>query len=221
MEDDRAIQNVVYPFTLPTVKACSGCDENYNIGEAEYDVTLVDSGPNKISVIRILRPLLPLSFVECKALVYSGNYKILSNVSKDEADKTNGILEEAGAEVRIDECSRDLTPKEIMNRHTEKVDVREWGILFCVVGDIDKANEFVHLISDVMSGIEWVVRAGSIEGARSIMDIGEDAWWSIWAYPQGRPGHEQAYINLGCRLSYLEQIMSWPEANFPVEVIPL
>ena len=103
----------------------------------------------------------------------------------------------------------------------EAFDVRKHGGLFTACEDEDKANEFVHLAKEVIPDIEWEVRKGVMEGAPvQVLDIGEEPKWSLWAFPKGRPGYAQAYMELGSRLGYLARMIRWPLEEYPVEVNP-
>ena len=67
-----------------------------------FDVVLSAVGPNKISVIKVVREIVPgLGLKEAKDLVESAPAAVLRGVTKDEADKAKAKLEEAGAEAAI------------------------------------------------------------------------------------------------------------------------
>jgi large subunit ribosomal protein L7/L12 len=67
-----------------------------------FDVVLAAVGANKISVIKVVREIVPgLGLKEAKDLVESAPAAVLTGVNKDEADKAKGKLEEAGATVEL------------------------------------------------------------------------------------------------------------------------
>ena len=68
--------------------------------QTEFDVILKDAGSNKVSVIKAVKAITGLGLKESKALIEEGG-KIKEKVSKDEADKIKGELEEAGATVEV------------------------------------------------------------------------------------------------------------------------
>ena len=70
--------------------------------KTEFDVILVDGGPNKISVIKEVRGLMTgLGLAEAKALVEKGGQKVKEGVKKEEAEEAKKKLEAAGAKVEI------------------------------------------------------------------------------------------------------------------------
>ena len=70
--------------------------------KTEFDVILVDGGPNKISVIKEVRNVVPgLGLAEAKALVEKGGAKLKEGVKKEEAEEVKKKLEAAGAKVEI------------------------------------------------------------------------------------------------------------------------
>ena len=67
-----------------------------------FDVVLSAVGPNKISVIKVVREVVPgLGLKEAKDLVESAPANVLTGVTKEEADKAKAKIEEAGAEAAI------------------------------------------------------------------------------------------------------------------------
>ena len=70
--------------------------------KTEFDVILVDGGPNKISVIKEVRNVVSgLGLAEAKALVEKGGAKLKEGVKKEEAEEVKKKLEAAGAKVEI------------------------------------------------------------------------------------------------------------------------
>ena len=70
--------------------------------KTEFDVVLVEAGPNKISVIKAVRELnQALGLVEAKTLVESTPKAVLEGAKKDVADAAKKKLEAAGAKVEL------------------------------------------------------------------------------------------------------------------------
>ena len=106
---------------------------------------------------------------------------------------------------------------------TEEFDVRKHGGLFTLVADFDKAQEFIHLASDLFGGsLDFAILRGiPFDGAPPpVLTLEEDPTWSIWVFPKGRPEYMQAYMELGSKLGYLARLMAWPKEVYPLEAIP-
>ena len=69
--------------------------------QTEFDVVLESFGGNKISVIKVVRSATGLGLKEAKDLVEGAPGKVKEGVSKEDAEKLKGELEEAGATVSI------------------------------------------------------------------------------------------------------------------------
>ncbi len=70
--------------------------------KTEFDVVLVDSGAEKIKVIKEVRAIVPgLGLKEAKDLVDNAPKPVKTGVSKEEAEKVKAALEAAGAKVEI------------------------------------------------------------------------------------------------------------------------
>jgi large subunit ribosomal protein L7/L12 len=67
----------------------------------EFDVILVAAGEKKIQVIKEVRSLTSLGLKEAKDLVDGAPKPVLEKVSKEDAEKAKGQLEEAGATVEL------------------------------------------------------------------------------------------------------------------------
>ena len=85
------------------VAAAAGGDGD---GEAaaektEFDVVLESFGDNKISVIKVVRSETGLGLKEAKDLVEGAPGKVKEGISKDDAEKLQKELEEAGAKVSV------------------------------------------------------------------------------------------------------------------------
>jgi large subunit ribosomal protein L7/L12 len=67
-----------------------------------FDVMLTNVGPNKISVIKVVREIVPgLGLKEAKDLVEAAPSAVLSGATKDDAAKAKTKLEDAGATVEV------------------------------------------------------------------------------------------------------------------------
>jgi large subunit ribosomal protein L7/L12 len=69
--------------------------------QTEFDVILTAAGDKKIQVIKEVRTLTSLGLKEAKDLVDSAPKPVLERVTKEEAEKAKGQLEEAGASVEL------------------------------------------------------------------------------------------------------------------------
>ena len=68
--------------------------------KTEFDVVLVEAGPNKINVIKEVRGITGLGLKEAKDLVEAGG-KVKEAAPKSEAEEIKKKLEEAGAKVDL------------------------------------------------------------------------------------------------------------------------
>ena len=72
------------------------------VEQDEFDVILTGAGANKISVIKVVRELVPgLGLKEAKDLVDGAPKPIKEAVSKEEAEAARAKLAEAGAAVEV------------------------------------------------------------------------------------------------------------------------
>ena len=69
--------------------------------QTEFDVVLESFGGNKIAVIKVVRAATGLGLKEAKEMVEGAPSKVKEGVSKEDAEKVKGELEEAGATVAI------------------------------------------------------------------------------------------------------------------------
>ena len=69
--------------------------------KTDFDVILTAAGEKKIQVIKEVRSLTSLGLKEAKDLVDGAPKAVLEKVSKEEAEKAKGQLEEAGATVEV------------------------------------------------------------------------------------------------------------------------
>ena len=69
--------------------------------KTEFEVRIVEIGPNKINVIKAVREVTSLGLREAKELVESAPTAVREDAPKDEADSIKSKLEEAGAVVEV------------------------------------------------------------------------------------------------------------------------
>jgi large subunit ribosomal protein L7/L12 len=69
--------------------------------QTEFDVVLEAIGPNKITVIKVVRAATTLGLKEAKDLVESFPKEVKTGISKQDAEKLKKELEDAGATVKI------------------------------------------------------------------------------------------------------------------------
>jgi len=69
--------------------------------KSEFTVELVETGANKVNVIKVVRAVTGLGLKEAKDLVDSAPKPIKEDISKEEAEKLKKDFEEAGAKVAI------------------------------------------------------------------------------------------------------------------------
>lgn len=69
--------------------------------KTEFDVVLKDAGASKINVIKVVRALTNLGLKEAKEKVDACPSNILEGVSKEDAEKAQKQLAEAGATVEV------------------------------------------------------------------------------------------------------------------------
>ena len=68
--------------------------------QTEFDVVLLEAGPNKINVIKEVRTITGLGLKEAKDLVEAGG-KVKEGASKADAEVLKKKLEDAGAKVEL------------------------------------------------------------------------------------------------------------------------
>lgn len=69
--------------------------------KTEFDVVLIEAGPNKIAVIKEVRAITGLGLKEAKDLVEGAPKAVKEAASKDDAEETKKKLEAAGAKVEL------------------------------------------------------------------------------------------------------------------------
>jgi len=69
--------------------------------KTEFDVVLLEAGPNKINVIKEVRGITGLGLKEAKDLVEAGGKAVKEQAPKAEAEEIKAKLEAAGAKVEL------------------------------------------------------------------------------------------------------------------------
>jgi large subunit ribosomal protein L7/L12 len=69
--------------------------------QTEFTATLIEIGPNKIPVIKVVRELTGLGLKEAKDLVDASPKPVKEGVARDEAEKIKAAIEEVGGKVEI------------------------------------------------------------------------------------------------------------------------
>ena len=99
LKDDYGIEpaagGAVMMAAGPAAAAAAPVEE-----QTEFDVVLVEAGPNKINVIKEVRAITGLGLKEAKDLVEAGG-KVKEGASKADAEKVKAQLEAAGAKVEL------------------------------------------------------------------------------------------------------------------------
>jgi len=69
--------------------------------QTEFTATLIEIGPQKIPVIKVVRELTGLGLKEAKDLVDATPKAVKEGVARDEAEKIKAAIEEVGGKVEI------------------------------------------------------------------------------------------------------------------------
>jgi large subunit ribosomal protein L7/L12 len=81
--------------------ASSAADAPVVEEQTEFSAVLVEIGPNKIPVIKVVRELTGLGLKEAKDVVDAFPKPVKEGVTREEAEKIKAALEEQGAKVEI------------------------------------------------------------------------------------------------------------------------
>ena len=71
------------------------------VEQTEFDVVLTGFGDKKLNVVKVVKNITGGSLIESKKLVEACPATLKEKVSKEEAEKVKGELEEAGASVEL------------------------------------------------------------------------------------------------------------------------
>ncbi len=89
------------PVAVAGAAAPAGGEAAAEEEQDEFDVVITAAGDKKIQVIKEVRSLTSLGLKEAKDLVDNAPKAVLEKVSKEDAEKAKGQLEEAGASVEL------------------------------------------------------------------------------------------------------------------------
>lgn len=99
IEKEFGISATVFS-TMPVTQEIPVSEEKEEI--KKVSVVLVDSGENKINVIKVLREIKPeLGLKEAKDLIDNTPQVIVENIEKSEAEKIKEKIEKAGGKVEF------------------------------------------------------------------------------------------------------------------------
>ena len=96
LEEAFGVSAAAAAVAAPAAGAAAAAEE-----KTEFEVILKAAGANKIAVIKVVRELTGLGLKEAKEIVDGAPKSLKAGISKDEADKIEASLKEAGAEVEI------------------------------------------------------------------------------------------------------------------------
>lgn len=96
LEETFGVSAAAAAVAAPAAGAAAAAEE-----KTEFEVILKAAGANKIAVIKVVRELTGLGLKEAKEIVDGAPKSLKAGISKDEADKIEASLKEAGAEVEI------------------------------------------------------------------------------------------------------------------------
>ena len=97
LEEEFGVSAAAAAVAAPAAGAGAAAAEE----KTEFDVVLKNAGANKIAVIKVVRGLTGLGLKEAKEIVDNAPKTLKEGVSKEDADKIEAELKEAGAEVEI------------------------------------------------------------------------------------------------------------------------
>ena len=95
------VDGVVGGITWLALHSASGGDAPATEEQTEFEAVLLEVGPNKIPVIKVVRELTGLGLKEAKDLVDAFPKAVKEGVTKDEAEKIKAALEDVGAKVEV------------------------------------------------------------------------------------------------------------------------
>ena len=89
------------PMAMPGAGAGGGAAAAAVEEKTEFNVTLIETGGDKIKVIKVVREVTSLGLKEAKDLVESAPKAVKEGATKDEAEAIKKKFEEVGAKVSI------------------------------------------------------------------------------------------------------------------------
>ncbi len=99
LKDDYGIEPAASAVAMAAPTA--GAGEAAPVEQTEFDVTLKDSGANKLQVVKEVKNILGLGLKEAKDLVDSAPSVLKAAVNKAEAESIKSALEAVGAVVEV------------------------------------------------------------------------------------------------------------------------
>ena len=100
--EDRYGVTAAAPVAAASAPAASAAAAPEAVEEqTEFSAVLVEIGPNKIPVIKVVRELTGLGLKEAKDVVDAFPKPVKEGVTREEAEKIKAALEEQGAKVEI------------------------------------------------------------------------------------------------------------------------
>ncbi|MCY4025553.1 MAG: 50S ribosomal protein L7/L12 [Acidobacteria bacterium] len=99
LEDELGVSAAAMPVAVAGVAA--GAPAEAAEEQTEFTVQLLEIGPKKINVIKVVREVTSLGLKEAKDLVESAPAAIKEEIPKDEAEAVAKKFEEVGAKVEI------------------------------------------------------------------------------------------------------------------------
>jgi large subunit ribosomal protein L7/L12 len=102
LEEEFGVSAAAAPVAAAAPAAGGGGGEAAAAEEqTEFDVILNAAGEKKIQVIKVVRAVTGLGLKEAKAVVDEAPGPVKEGITREEADKIKGELEEAGATVEV------------------------------------------------------------------------------------------------------------------------
>lgn len=90
------------PAAVAGATPAGGTEEEADEGQTTFNVILAEGGPNKISVIKAVRELVPtLGLKEAKDLVDAAPKQVLEGIGKEAANEAKQKLETAGGKAEL------------------------------------------------------------------------------------------------------------------------
>lgn len=99
LEDELGVSAAAMPVAMAGVAA--GAPAEAAEEQTEFTVQLVEIGPKKINVIKVVREVTSLGLKEAKDLVESAPKAVKEDIPKDEAEAVKKKFEDVGAQVEI------------------------------------------------------------------------------------------------------------------------
>lgn len=97
LEEEFGVSAAAAAVAAPAAGGAAAATEE----KSEFNVVLKSAGANKIAVIKVVRGLTGLGLKEAKELVDGAPKTLKEGVSKEDAEKMEAELKEAGAEVEL------------------------------------------------------------------------------------------------------------------------